>query len=118
MPWKVHTPMSERRQFVDEYLRGTASMTVLCAGYGISRRIGYKWLTRFLIEGDRTLGDHSRRPRTSPWAIESELAALLLTARQRHPTWGPRKILAYLRPRHPHALLPAASTVGAFRLPL
>ena len=113
MPWSVNTPMSERRQFVDEYLRGSASMTVLCAGYGISRRVGYKWLSRFLVDGDRVLCDHSRRPHTSPWAIDGELAALLLTARQRHPTWGPRKILAYLSPRHPRAALPAASTVGA-----
>jgi transposase InsO family protein len=105
--------MSERRQFIDEYLRGSNSMTALCASYGISRRIGYKWLTRFLVEGDRALGDRSRRPRTSPWAIDAELATLLLTARRRHPTWGPRKILAYLEPRHPRATFPAASTVGA-----
>jgi len=113
MPWRVQTPMSERRQFVDDYLRGTGSMTVLCASYGISRRVGYKWLTRFLVEGDRALGDHSRRPHTSPWAVAPEIATLLLTARRRHPTWGPRKILAYLGPRHPQLTLPAASTVGA-----
>ncbi len=57
MPWSEKTPMSERRQFVDEFLRGTASMTVLCASYGISRRVGYKWLTRFLVDGDRALMD-------------------------------------------------------------
>jgi putative transposase len=113
MPWRVQTPMSERRQFVDDYLRGTDSMTVLCASYGISRRVGYKWLTRFLVEGDRALGDHSRRPHTSPWTVAPEIATLLLTARRRHPTWGPRKILAYLGPRHPQLTLPAASTVGA-----
>lgn len=113
MPWRELTPMSERRQFVDEFLRGTASMTVLCAGYGISRRVGYKWLTRFLVDGDRALCDHSRRPHTSPWAVDAEMATLLLTARQRHPTWGPRKIVDYLRPRHPRAPLPAPSTVGA-----
>lgn len=113
MPWRVQTPMSERRQFVDDYLRGTGSMTVLCASYGISRRVGYKWLTRFLVEGDRALGDHSRRPHTSPWTVAPEIATLLLTARRRHPTWGPRKILAYLGPRHPQLTLPAASTVGA-----
>lgn len=113
MPWRVQTPMSERRRFIDEYLRGTASMTVLCASYGISRRVGYKWLTRFLVEGDRALEDRSRRPRTSPWAIAPDVATLLLTARRRHPTWGPRKILAYLRPRHRQLQLPAASTVGA-----
>jgi len=105
--------MSERRQFVDEFLRGANSMTALCASYGISRRVGYKWLTRFLVDGDRALCDHSRRPRTSPWAVDAELATLLLAARRRHPTWGPRKILAYLAPRHPRAAFPAASTVGA-----
>lgn len=89
MPWRVQTPMSERRRFVDEYLRGTASMTVLCASYGISRRVGYKWLTRFLVDGDRALEDRSRRPRTSPWAIAPDVVTLLLTARRRHPTWVP-----------------------------
>jgi len=113
MPWSVQTPMSARRQFVDEYLRGSGSMTELCASYGISRRVGYKFLARFLIEGDRALADRSRRPHTSPWAIEGEIAALLLAARQRHPTWGPRKVLDYLRPRHARLDLPAPSTVGA-----
>jgi transposase InsO family protein len=104
--------MSERRQFINEYLRGAASMSVLCASYGISRRVGYKWLTRFLLEGDRALGDRSRRPHTSPWVVVPEVATVLLTARRRHPTWGPRKILDYLRPRYPELTLPAASTVG------
>ena len=113
MPWSVQTPMSERRRFVDEYLRGSLSMTELCASYGISRRVGYKFLARFLVEGDRALADRSRRPHTSPWAIEGEIAALLLAARRRHPTWGPRKVVDYLRPRHPRLALPAPSTVGA-----
>ena len=112
MPWKVQTPMSGRRQFVDEYLRRTVSMTTLCACYGISRRIGYKWVTRFLVEGDRQLQDRSRRPLTSPWAVAPEVTALLLEARHRHPTWGPRKILDYLTPRHPQAAWPAPSTIG------
>jgi putative transposase len=112
MPWRVETPMSARRQFVDEYLRGTVSMTALCACYGISRRVGYKWLARYLVEGDHLLHDRSRRPHTSPWCVPADLVALLLEARHRHPTWGPRKILAYLAPRHPRALWPAPSTVG------
>jgi transposase InsO family protein len=37
---------------------------------------------------------------------------LLLTTRHAHPTWGPRKILAYLAHRHRRAHWPAASTVG------
>lgn len=112
MPWSEKTPMSERRRFIDEFLRGSGTMSDLCASFGISRRVGYKWLTRFLIEGDRALADRSRRPQTSPWAITEDIATLLITARRRHPTWGPRKILDYLRPRH-EAELPAPSTVGA-----
>ena len=61
MPWRMQTPMSERRQFVEEYLRRLTSMTALCACYGISRRVGYKWLARYLAEGDRSLADRSRR---------------------------------------------------------
>jgi transposase len=32
-------------------------MTELCARYGVSRRIGYKWLTRFNEDGKRGLVD-------------------------------------------------------------
>ena len=59
MPWSVQTPMSDRRDFINEYLQGTTSMRVLCACYGISRRVGYKWLTRFLVEGDTVLRDRA-----------------------------------------------------------
>ena len=111
MPWRVQSPMSERKKFVQEYLHGTLSMTVLCESYGISRRVGYKWVTRFLADGD--LRDRSRRPLRSPAAVAPALAALLLETRSRHPTWGPRKILVYLARRHPRASWPAASTVGA-----
>ena len=113
MPWREQTPMSERRDFVDEYLRGLTSMTALCTCFGISRRIGYKWIARFLVEGDRALQDRSRRPRASPRAMAADLAALLVETRQHHPTWGPRKIRAYLSRRHPRADWPAPSTIGA-----
>ena len=100
MPWSVMTPMSARHDFIEDALRGLYSMTTLCHRYGISRRIGYKWLDRFLREGSAGLTDHSRRPRHCPQALEPELRDLLLTTRRAHPTWGPRKILAYLARRH------------------
>jgi len=113
MPWRVSSPMSERLQFVQEYLRGRVSMTALCAMHGISRRVGYKWVQRFLVAGDPQLADRSRRPHHSPTAVDPVVAAVLLETRQRHPHWGPRKILDYLRPRHPRLCWPARSTVGA-----
>jgi transposase InsO family protein len=87
-------------------------MTALCARYSISRRVGYKWLDRFLRDGPAGLADRSRRPQHCPRALAPALVELLLTTRRAHPTWGPRKILAYLARRHRRPAWPAASTVG------
>jgi hypothetical protein len=73
MPWSVQTPMSERQDFVEDALRGLYSMTDLCARYGISRRVGYKWLDRFLREGAAGLVDRSRRPRSSPHGLPERI---------------------------------------------
>jgi putative transposase len=113
MPWSVQTPMSERQDFVEDALRGLYSMTDVCARYGVSRRVGYKWLDRFLREGPAGLADRPRRPHTLPRQLGAELRELLLATRRAHPTWGPRKILAYLARRHRRGAWPAASTVGA-----
>lgn len=113
MPWSVETPMSQRREFVEDAQRGLFTMRELCARYGISRRVGYKWLTRYRELGLAGLADQSRRPQHSPTQLDGELAALCVDARHRHPTWGPRKLLAYLERRHRRQLWPAASTVGA-----
>jgi transposase-like protein len=86
--------MSARRNFVEDALRDLYSMTALCHRYGMSRRVGYKWLDRVLREGPAGLTDRSRRPHDSPAALEPALVALLLTTRRAHPTWGPRKTLA------------------------
>jgi putative transposase len=113
MSWSVETPMSQRREFVEDAQRALYTMRELCARYGISRRIGYKWLTRYRELGLAGLADQSRRPQHSPTQLDGELAALCVDARHRHPTWGPRKLLAYLERRHRCQHWPAASTVGA-----
>jgi transposase InsO family protein len=40
------------------------------------------------------------------------MTALLVAARQEHPSWGPVKLLDYLGPKHPNLRLPAPSSVG------
>src|SRR5262249_33536043 len=41
-----------------------------------------------------------------------EMAELLVDARCRHPTWGPRKLLVWLERQHRGRRFPAASSVG------
>jgi putative transposase len=114
MPWRVETPMSQRQDFVEAWARGQWHPTELCARFGISRKTGYKWWHRYERGGLVALVDESRRPDRNPTALDAALGALLLRTRQAHPTWGPRKLLAYLIARHPrYTGWPVASTVGA-----
>jgi putative transposase len=66
MPWKESDAMDQRLQFVTDALSDRFTMTELCARYGVSRRIGYKWLARFNEDGKRGLANRSRRPHTCP----------------------------------------------------
>lgn len=112
MPWKATTPMDHRLQFIAAYQAEELGLAALCRAFGISRKTGYKWLARYQHEGAAGLAERSRAPHTHPQAISGAVAALLLEARAAHPTWGPRKLLAWLAPQHPDLVLPAPSTVG------
>lgn len=112
MPWKENTPMTERARFVALHAEGLYSMTELCARFGISRRVGYKWLHRFAAAGLSGLAERSRAPHSCPHRADPEAVAALIRTRERHPHWGPKKLVAYLRQRQPELLLPAVSTAG------
>lgn len=105
--------MDQRLQFVRDALSERFDMTELCLRYGVSRRIGYKWLARFEAEGKPGLADRSRRPHTCPTQIRQALAEILCEFRRLHPDWGARKLLKVLRGRHPEIEdWPAASTAA------
>ena len=105
--------MDERLQFVTDAQSDRFTMAELCARYGVSRRIGYKWVHRYAEEGRRGLADRSRAPHHSPQAIAPDVAELLCGLRAAHPHWGARKLLRILATRHPDvAHWPAASTAA------
>jgi putative transposase len=113
MPWRTSGPMDERFRFVRDALRDRFTMSELCARYGVSRRIGYKWLARYDAEGRRGLADRSHVPHHCPHKIQPAMEAWLIAERSAHPHWGARKLLAVLARRHPRIeSWPAASTVA------
>jgi len=106
--------MEERAKFVLEALEGWTSMTELCARYGISRRVGYKWLHRYEEKGLAGLADRSRAPRRQAAATAPEIVGEVVALRsKKHPTWGPRKLRAWLDREEPERSWPACSTIGA-----
>ena len=113
MPWMETCSMMERMRFVDGAQTGAYSVLELCERHGVSRKTGYKWLRRFGQEGPEGLKDRSRRPHRSPNRTPEEVEALLIEVRERHPRWGPEKLLAVVKRQHPALELPARSTVAA-----
>ena len=112
MPWMETAPMEQRERFIHTHRLGLYTMVELCARYGISRKTGYKWLGRFEEAGRQGLQERSRAPHACPHRIAEAVAALICAARRQHPSWGPAKLLAWLRPRQPGVALPAISTAG------
>ena len=113
MPWRETTPMHQRTLFIADHLRGIRSVTELCAEYGIARKTAYKWIDRYIRRGPAGLEDLSRRPRVAPNVTAEPVVAALIALRHRHPTWGPKKLLAYLARRQPSWKLPGRSVTAA-----
>ena len=112
MPWKETDPMSKRTQFIALHQSGLFTTSQLCTRFSISRKTGYKWLARYQAEGLPGLAERSRAPQTCPHRLAKGVEAALLQAREAHPSWGPKKLRAYLAGRRPELELPAASTIG------
>lgn len=113
MPWSHSTPMDQKTQFIADYLRQTLSFSELCALYHVSRKTGYKWVSRYEELGASGLEDRSRRPHSSPHQTPEELVTALTEARRHHPTWGAKKLLAYLSRRDPDRPWPTRSVCCA-----
>ena len=111
MPWNETTPMNQKTQFIADYLRQSLSMSELCELYGISRKTGYKIVERYLKHGPAGLEERSRRPSNNPNATPEHIVQAIVALRQRHPSWGAKKLLPLLEKRHPRWDLPGRTTV-------
>jgi transposase InsO family protein len=103
--------MDQKTQFIADYLRQSLSMSELCELYGISRKTGYKLVERYLTHGPSGLEERSRRPSSNPNHTPEHVVEAIVALRQRHPSWGAKKLLPILERRHPSWDLPGRSTV-------
>lgn len=96
MGWKGVTIMDQRVRFIAEYIKDYFPFSELCLQFNISRKTGYKWVERYEEEGPKGLADHSRRPHSCPHCTDQEIIDALVRSREKHPTWGPKKLLHIL----------------------
>jgi transposase InsO family protein len=104
--------MEARMRFVMAVLAQEDSMSALCEEYGVSRRIGYKWIWRYQREGVAGLVERRRGPRRVPWSISQAQVEAIIGLRRAHPSWGPKKLRGHLASLAPQERWPALSTIG------
>ena len=112
VPWSNASPEMEQIRFIQRWERGGESFLDLCRAFSISPKTGYKRVHRFQTWGWDGLGDLSRAPHQHPNQTERPVVERLVMARQEHPTWGPKKLIAWLRGQEPLVPWPAPSTAG------
>ncbi len=113
MGWKETRVQDERLQLCMEFEAGERSRAEICRRYGVSRKTGYKWWEQYQREGVAGLGDRSRAPHNQPQAVDEETVGAILELRARHPSWGERKLKAWLERERGERQWPCASSMGA-----
>ena len=112
MPWKESSAACEQRVFIEMWLTGEESVSGLCRLFEISRKTGHKRINRYEEYGFEGLGDRSSAPHTHPNATSPEVVRRLIEAKRVNPTWGPKKLVDWLRAEDPEVVWPAPSTAG------
>ena len=115
MPWESTTVTDKRVQFMLAYQREVLtrrlSMTALCEQFRVSRKTGYKFLSRHIEEGWVGLADRSRAPLSGPHWIANEVRAQILAIKEEYSDFGAKKILACLRRTDPERIWPSISAI-------
>ncbi len=112
--------MKERMKFLLEWEarfdagEGRVNFAALCREFGVSRQVGYGWVGRYREAGNdvRVAEERSRRPLHSPTRVSDELEEVVVKLRRLHPTWGPKKLRAWVMHYRPDVVMPAPSTIG------
>jgi transposase InsO family protein len=112
MAWRSVKVEDQRLKFVTDCLEGKLTMAELCRMYEISPKNGYKWVKRYVEEGIDGLKDRSRAPHSQALKISNEIVQKILDTRFQYPSWGPKKVLAYLESHYPDTPWPSTTSIG------
>jgi transposase InsO family protein len=112
MPWEERNAMDQRVCFIAEWLKLDYTKKELCAAYGISRPTGDKWIKRYEQEGSAGLKERSRAPHSHPATVAAAIRETIIETKLRRQSWGPKKVMDWLRRNHPEGAWPADSTAG------
>lgn len=112
MPWKETCAMDQKMQMIKLWKGDRCSITDLSIIHDVSRKTIYKWIKRYQCGGSTGLEDRSKAPIHHPNATSEGIIDKIIAVKQRHPKWGPKKIIAFLKGHYGDLSYPALSTVS------
>ena len=112
MPWEQTSAMDQRVQFIADWLSDDYTKMDLCRAYGISRPTADKWIQRYQQGGVEQLEERSRAAHCHSNQTSEEIRQMLIDTKLYRQSWGPKKVLDYLRDNGPELVWPADSTAG------
>lgn len=89
MPWECKTVEELRKEFIIE-AKKTNNFSSLCREFGITRKTGYKWMSR--ADNNEELSDRSHARKNINNKTSSETEKLILSVREENPGWGGKTI--------------------------
>ena len=89
MPWESKTVEEIRKEFVLAAEKSN-NFSSLCREFGITRKTGYKWVSRY--KSGLPLTDMSRCPSVTPNRTPPETEKLIVDLRSDNPGWGAKTI--------------------------
>lgn len=61
MAWYIKNSNQMKREFIKKLIEPRVNKSEICRIYGISRKTGYKWLSRYKSGGERGLRERTRK---------------------------------------------------------
>lgn len=107
MAWRLKKVEEQRKDLVEAYWKGTASMSELCKQFGVSRKTAYKWCDRYARFGEKGLTDRSKAPEIPHTVYSEDIINMAIDLKLKKRTWGPKKIIKMLSREYPRLKLPS-----------
>jgi transposase InsO family protein len=103
--------MDEKASFIFEWESGESTVSALCESFGISRTLGYRYISRYLDYGRAGLVEQPRAPRRVWNRTDEDLVQAVVELRGGKPRLGALKLQTLLQEQFPDRKLPAVSTI-------
>ena len=113
MGWLAESVMEQKLRFIQLWLTDEYTVSGLCESFGISRTTGYKLIDRYYELGEEAFKEGSRAPLSIPHRTPIRIEKKIVALRNKHETWGARKIKVLLEKDFRKEQIPSETTINA-----